>query len=80
MVHHFRHDKYFHIKPVLIVSVILIILFVGGAVAMYYATKPQDIDFKKFYTNNKKLNPNVDDAEHNADGVVAKSNQNNSYS
>ena len=73
MVHHFRHDQYIHIKPVLIVCLIVILLVVGGAIAMYYVTKPKEVDFTKFYMNNKKLkHNNVSNAKHNADGVVAK--------
>lgn len=79
MVHHFRHDEYLHIKPVLIVCAIVILLIAGGAVAIYYATKPKDTDFSKFYSNTK--NPVIEDAddpdddsnECNANGVVASS-------
>ena len=61
MVHHFRHDEYLHIKPVLIVCAIVILLIAGGAVAIYYATKPKDTDFSKFYSNTK--NPAIEDAD-----------------
>ena len=78
MVHHFRHDEYLHIKPVLIVCAIVILLIAGGAVAIYYATKPKYMDFSKFYSNNK--NTVIEDAddtddsnECNANGVLASS-------
>lgn len=73
MVHHFRHDEYIHIKPVLIVCVVIILLIAGGAVAIYYATKPKDIDFSTFYRPNKKsVTKDADDSnDDHADGVVA---------
>ena len=56
-------------------------LIVGGAIAMYYVTKPKDLDFTKFYMNNKKSkHNNVSDAKHDADGVVAKSDKKHTHS
>ena len=41
MPHVFRHHEYVHIKPVLILCLIAILLFVGGALLVHFATKPQ---------------------------------------
>jgi len=40
MTHNFRHHEYMHIKPVLILCLVAILLLVGGAVAIYFATRP----------------------------------------
>lgn len=80
MVHHFRHDEYMHIKPVLIICAIIIFLIAGGAVAIYYATKPKDIDFSEFYKNTEnKAIKDADDSDDKPnkcfstkpDGIVA---------
>ena len=65
MVHHFRHDEYMHIKPVLIICAIIIFLIAGGAVAIYYATKQTDIDFSEFYRNTE--NKAIKDADDSND-------------
>ena len=41
MTHNFRHHEYMHIKPVLILCLVAILLLIGGALAIYFATKPQ---------------------------------------
>lgn len=50
MTHNFRHHEYIHIKPVLILCLVAILLLIGGAVTIYFATKPKS----KLYESSEK--------------------------
>ena len=73
MVHHFRHDEYMHIKPALIISLIVVLLVAGAAIAIYFATKPSDSsdDVKGIYQGSKKPDVHKPDESDDDHAIVA---------
>jgi flagellar basal body-associated protein FliL len=73
MVHHFRHDQYMRIKPALIISLIVVLLVAGAAIAIYFSTKPSDSsdDSQGLYKNSKKQDVYKPDESDDAHANVA---------
>ena len=54
MAYNFRHHEYMHIKPVLILCLVAILLLIGGALAIYFGTKPKSPSLPKIYKSSEK--------------------------